>query len=147
MNTKDSEFWNKYWRQLDAVFVSTIETLKLDNPQLFTNHGRYPSDGSFNKRGLLAAWLSLSKFRDPNRDEDSVVSFGVTLKDDAYTMTLDIADGAGLVLVDGPTRTVTMGDSVDWQADVLAYIAETKKFLDSNMELLRKSLNNPSHSS
>ncbi|HET6212868.1 MAG TPA: hypothetical protein VFE14_08360 [Micromonosporaceae bacterium] len=117
------------WRRLDAVFAAAAQPLRECNPALWFQTGRRSSD-----RVPLDAWAEFGRVRDPARTEDIVVFVAVVRDGGAYRATVDISTGEGVMLADGPARTLRVG------LDVLSFVTDVESFLADRAGLLRAAL-------
>lgn len=131
----ESAVWRECWRQLEAAFAAAAESLSRCNPRLWSQSGHRMTDSR-----PFEAWVEFKRVGDPARVEDIVVFFAVERDGDALMSTVDISTGEGVVLADGPTRTVAVDAAQDWQEGIRAHLADTEQFLRENYGTLREAL-------
>lgn len=131
----EASVWQECWQQLRNTFASVADELRRCNPELWSQVGHRTGDVY-----PFEAWVELLRVKDPSREVDITVFFAVERVGDTLTCRIDISTGEGLVLVDGPTRVVTVDDAGAWQDEVLAYAAGAEQFLRENHHILRDAL-------
>jgi hypothetical protein len=131
----ESVVWQVCRRRLEASFSAAADAVRACNPRLWSRSGHRMIGGR-----PIEAWIELKRVEDLTRDEDVVVFFAVERDDDTLKCTVDISTGEGVVLADGPTRTIRVDPIGAWQEGILGYVADTERFLRDSYGLLRAAL-------
>lgn len=131
----ESVVWQVCRRRLEASFAAAADAVRGCNSRLWSQSGHRMTGGR-----PFEAWMELKRVEDPAGEVDIVVFFAVERDDDTLTCTVDISTGEGVVLADGPTRTVQVDATGAWQEGVLGHVADTERFLTESYGLLREAL-------